>query len=130
MKVQRTEIFNEETIRYTNKNGVTSIECNVNVINFIDPETKYKMAYIPSLEISGYGDTSKEATEMVFQTLEYYFKNLLSLSKKEVENEFVKYGWRKKQLKKKEYISTIDIKEVLVGAGIKDYDTSSLTLAA
>ena len=76
----------------------THISCKVPVILF--SEDKNSIAYCPSLDLSGYGLTEKEAREYFEVVLEEYFT--YTTRKKTLEKDLTKLGWViKKSLKKK-----------------------------
>lgn len=64
------------------------------------------IAYLPSLIISGYGDSEKEAAQMVTTTVEEYFRSLLPQPLSVITNELKQYGWMQKKYLKKQFIPT------------------------
>lgn len=51
--------------------------------------------YVPSLELSSYGDTRSEAKELLDSIMFDYSESLFQLPKNELINELGKYGWKK-----------------------------------
>jgi len=66
----------------------------VYVASFID--NGQHIAYIPSLELSAYGESNEEAINMLFEdVVTDMVHNLFSLTPSEVTKEMKKYGWHK-----------------------------------
>jgi hypothetical protein len=80
-----------------------SINGTVRALSFIDNDTKQHVIYIPSLELSGYGDTLLKAEELLRTSIHYFCDYLISLSKDKAKKELTALGWNQKQLKNKEY---------------------------
>ncbi len=74
------------------KGGVNG---NVVVYKFIDKDTKQYVVYIPSLEISGYGEIESKAIEMLKFSLEDFSEYLSSLPENMINAELLKLGWKK-----------------------------------
>lgn len=55
------------------------------------------IAYIPSLDMSGYGTTEKEAEGMITVTVEEYFRSLLPQPLSVITQELLKYGWKQER---------------------------------
>lgn len=85
-----------------------SAKAGVWVYNFKSEE--HFIAYIPSLNLTGYGPSEEEAVQMLFEhVMPDLFDNLLSLPEYEISAELGKYGWKRglfhrKQFKTKSYI--------------------------
>jgi hypothetical protein len=104
-------------INKKNKN----IDACLKVYKYIDKDTNHHVAYIPSLEISGYGKTKSECTDMLHFSLEEYFDILLSLSDDKLGVELRKFGWAKNKFKNKDYSKAyIDISGNLKDFAIPD----------
>lgn len=80
-----------------------SISCGIKVIGFIDKDTKYFVKYIPAFEMSGYGETEKEADEMLNFSIDDFFKYLLKLSPKKMKAELVSLGWEQDKFQHKQF---------------------------
>lgn len=72
----------------------------INGYKFVDKDTKQVVVYIPALEISGYGETTEKADEMLKFNLKEYFQYLTTLSTDKIQIELSKLGWRKGIFKK------------------------------
>jgi len=83
--------------------GRQGIAIGVAIISFIDKDTKMNVSYVPSLEISGYGDTSEESMKMVEFSINEFLKHLWSLSSKKREQELRDLGWEHHKLKNRDF---------------------------
>ncbi len=81
----------------------------LNAISFIDKDTKQHLLYIPSLDISSYGENPDKANEMMRASLEYYFANLLCMDLDAIAEELGKYGWSRIMAGSEFFISPIEI---------------------
>ncbi len=59
--------------------------------------------YVPSLNISAYGDTFEEAQEMLEVALDDFCETLYSLPEPQRTEELKKYGWNRNPLFKKKF---------------------------
>jgi len=75
----------------------------INAYRFIDRDTKQFVIYLPSVEISGYGETSEKAGEMVKESLSDLFASFLKMSLSELDNELRRLGWKKDKFRNKEF---------------------------
>lgn len=83
---------------------------------FQDADTSQYIAYIPSFEITGYGETMEKAMDMIRLSLETFFKGLTRISVKNRDAELTKLGWKKDPLKTKVFSNSyIDIEGKLQG---------------
>ncbi len=81
---------------------------------FMIEDHGHKVAYIPSLDITGYGKSDKLAIDMLRDAIGDYFGSLVKLSQKKIQAELKKYGWEKGMFTKKyENSAFIDKKGVL-----------------
>lgn len=69
------------------------LEWSVTLAGFQDSNTGQWVVYCPSLEISGYGETTEHALELMRFNLEEYFHYLLELSYPEVITELKSLNW-------------------------------------
>ena len=63
------------------------------------------IVYIPSLQLSSYGDSIKEAREMMEIVLVKFSKDVLALSEDKVQNVLSKLGWKRTQYFKKRMVN-------------------------
>jgi hypothetical protein len=72
------------------------------VFDFID--NGHNIAYLPSLNLTGYGDTKQEAHELLMKhVLTDFFEGLFTLSQSQVVEELKKLGWEKSHFFNKEF---------------------------
>lgn len=72
---------------------IGTVLAKLKVRSFKDKETGHIVAYSPSLDISGYGNTKKEAFDMLNLSIKETFTYLLRLSHKQQVDKLLKYGW-------------------------------------
>lgn len=60
----------------------------------------FKVAFIPALNLSGYGKSHKKACEMLEEVMSDYFHSLIVLKKDQLLSELSKYGWTTKLFRK------------------------------
>lgn len=84
--------------RHKNATGVFTVH------RFQDHE--HTVAYIPSLNLSAYGDSHEEALDrLVKEVLDDFFENILDLSPEQANHELEKLGWSRSKLFKKQFKS-------------------------
>lgn len=91
----------KETIKIDSKRKVFSAE--LEGIMFADG--KCQIFYIPSLQISSYGDNPKEANEMMRVSLQAFSRDLFEQTEKEVHSILKKLGWEKIKFFPKKLVS-------------------------
>lgn len=89
----------EEYISFS-KSGIS---VGVEILSGKDAETGVFLKVIPSLKLSAYGNTEKEAKEMLFDSLTDYMVALHGLPAKKRNVELINTGWKKAPHKNKEY---------------------------
>lgn len=68
------------------------------------------IVYIPSLNLSAYGDTQEEAKTMLFDiVLDDFFETLMEAPLDSAKKELFKYGWEQSAILKKQFSSSIFI---------------------
>lgn len=75
------------------------IQGRLNLIGF--KEGDYEIVYAPALRISAYGDSIKEAQQMLEVSIEAFAKELFKLPEHKVYEEFRKLGWEPEKFFKK-----------------------------
>ena len=91
--IQKTIETEQLHVKLSKRNIKGAIKGNIGAFKFIDKDTKQYVMYIPSLEISGYGDTEDKAREMLKFSLDDFSKYLVSLPFEQINEELVKLGW-------------------------------------
>lgn len=89
-------------------NGKTRINVKVGVYIFTDDDTY--IAYCPALDLSGYGNTEKEAKDSFVLSLSMYIE--YCLNKNTLVKDLQKHGWGIKSMKQKK-IKSPDVKSML-----------------
>lgn len=64
-------------------------------------EEEYIIVYVPSLRISGYGDTMEEAMDLAKATFEDFCENLFSQPEHKVVSVLKELGWKQDKFLKK-----------------------------
>ena len=93
----------EEYLRVENTGSKNGLTLGVKVLQFKDKETNQFVTYIPSLEISAYGNSKDIAKEMFEHELKSFCRYLLSLSTKKAYEELIKLGWKRQEYANKNY---------------------------
>ena len=66
----------------------------------------HHIAYVASLNLSGYGNSPKEAFQMLLDiVVDDFFHNLVRLPEHEVSTELEKLGWKKNRILRKRFSS-------------------------
>lgn len=86
------------------------------IVTYVDKETRQHVAYVPSLEISGYGETKEKAQELLQISIEKFFDFLFS-DATTAYDELSKLGWKRSWYKKKEFSKAY----VDVSGDLKDF---------
>lgn len=76
-----------------------TFRAKLNAISFVDNE--FQMVYIPSLNISGYGETIQEAKEMADEVMKDFSTRLLEQPESKALIVLNKYGWQRERVLKK-----------------------------
>ncbi|MFZ6023794.1 MAG: hypothetical protein ACOYVG_04980 [Bacteroidota bacterium] len=88
------EPVQQESLKVNARKGRVVLE--VNGFNFIDKDTKQFVIYIPSLNISGYGETKEKADEMIKESFDFFCSHLISLDPSKMNALLATLGWHKK----------------------------------
>ncbi len=83
--------------------GKNEIRATFSAFKYQDKDTNQFVIYIPSIELSAYGETKIKAENMMRSSLQEYCKFLMSLSPKGIAAELTKLGWSKDRLKNKDF---------------------------
>jgi len=93
----------EEYLRIENGGRKNEVALGVRMLQFKDRETNQTIIYIPSLEISAYGESKEKAKSMLNEELKSFSKYLLSLSTKKANEELNSLGWKKQEYAHKNF---------------------------
>lgn len=105
----------EEHIKIDRTKSERRFQAELRVVSFKDGE--FYMNYIPSLNLTGYGDTDEEARHMLMDiVLKDYIDNLMHLPESDLYAELRQYGWVRKpfltkQLRNIQFLDTNTIKD-------------------
>lgn len=91
----------QDGLRVNKRKG--KIEARLRAFRFIDKDTSQFVIYIPSLEISGYGETEDKADQMVRFHLNEFITELVSYNLEKINSELIKLGWKRNAFHNKEY---------------------------
>lgn len=80
--------------------GKREINASIVAFKFVDKDTNQFVVYIPSLEVSGYGETIEKAIEMLNFSADQCFLHLTSLTHTELKKELARLGWSRTIFKK------------------------------
>jgi len=131
LKVTYKKAHVVEQIHLKKVRGHYKIQAEVSVTQYQDKETNQFVIYVPSLDISGYGETIEKAQKIIEFSLNEFCEYLSSLSVKKIETELFKLGWKHDKLKNKEYSKAyIDMSGKLKNFAIEDTLKVSVLTAA
>lgn len=98
----------EEKIKIHHSAG--TVEMGLWVFYFKDGD--HHIAFVPSLNLTAYGDSESEAEDMLANdVLKDYMNNLLASSEAKVTQELGRYGWKRNTFFKKKFYNTPYIDE-------------------
>lgn len=104
---------------------------HVTLVGFIDKDTEQQIIYCPSLDATGYGETEAKAMEMIKFSISEYFKFLVGLSTKKMEEELRSIGFAHVNNKTKEFSkASVDIAGQLQNLNAVDNKIKRFTLEA
>lgn len=99
-------------------------------LKFTDKDTKQIVFYIPSIEISGYGEDDEQALEMLKFSMHEFYKHLIAKSGNEIQAELFKLGWKKDAFRSKNFSkSYVDENGCLQNLNAVDNKVERLALA-
>lgn len=93
---------------------ITSTGLSGKLLNFIGKSGEYWISIIPSLNVTGYGNSESDAHNDLAYNLKVFCQDIFELSQPQRDIEFNKLGWNKSKYFKKKYSSAfVDEKGVL-----------------
>ena len=119
----------QEELKIFRKGTATHIEGGVFGYLFLDKDTQSHVVYVPSLDISGYGNTIDEAHDMVKFCIKEYMIELSKLPLRKIHLELFKLGWSKKKFHTKILSPNFVPAHKLDEQGIKDYSKLEIPFA-
>jgi hypothetical protein len=100
----------------------------VRIIKSIDRDTKQFVFYVPSLELTGYGNSVDRAFEMLNRSIDDFCEFITKLKNKEIEHELFKLGWKPNETRKKYSKFYVNPEGELVGLNLDRDKIEELTL--
>lgn len=91
LKSAEGPVYKKQTLSINKRKK--KIKARVNLFFITDGE--FKVAYIPALNLTGYGKNNKEALEMLNEIGGDYFQSLVETTQAKIQSELSKYGWKK-----------------------------------
>lgn len=80
-----------------------SVSGYINIFRFQDKDTNQWVLFVPSLELSGYGENPEKAHSMLKEALDDLFRQLITMSPSELRSELSKLGWKKNFFRNKDF---------------------------
>lgn len=79
------------------------LSAQVSAVRFKDRDTNQVIVYIPTLDISGYGDNLTEAETLIKECMNDFFIYLTTLTQKKMDAELDRLGWKKERFFNKRF---------------------------
>lgn len=99
---------------------ISNSELNLTIRVFDGKDGDFFILFSPSLNISGYGLSKKDAEESFKTSIEAFALDIKELSTKKREAALTKLGWHKEKLKQKNYSHAfIDKEGILQNLGLE-----------
>lgn len=106
----------------------SKIKLRVTAYKWKQDETFF--VYVPSLDISSYGNTAKEAVQMMNFSLKEFAYDLKAVGRKNSEIVLAKLGWKQEIYKNKNFSHAyIDKDGVIQNLGLEDIELSEEVLS-
>jgi hypothetical protein len=120
-----------DSLRIAYKNGGTDITGVLSSIKMIDRDTSQHIIFIPSLNLTSYGETLDKAEKMIKSSIDDFFEYFLDLSPKQRETELYNMGWKQNKFKNKVYSKAfVDPNGDLQNFNLAEKKVQRLSLAA
>ncbi len=79
------------------------IDAGLSLLKYTDKETNQVIIYIPSLELTGYGETLEKAKEMIIFSVDDLMKYWIDLPTEQLKMELSKAGWKQDRFLNKKF---------------------------
>ncbi len=127
--IELPDIYDTESLHLDLKKGIA--KGRMNVLRFVDKDSKQYVLYMPSLELTGYGETVAKAKEMLQFAISDYFGYLSSFKNMDkIQVELHKLGWEKGMFNKDYLRAYIDGKGELQSFNAENGIVERLTFQA
>ena len=125
---QSNRMQRDERIHINANNG--NVMLTLVAFKFIDKDTKQHIVYIPSLDISGYGDTEEKALDMAKFSIVDFCQYLFTLPANEMQIELSKFGWKETLIQKDFSRASVDGNGIFKGFNAENDKIERITLIA
>lgn len=105
--IRITEVKSKEGKRW-------DVSLHISIVRVVDRETGQITLYIPSLEISGYGENIDKADIMLRHQVQDFFQYLADNHKHDIRTELLRYGWRRTSIDRHRFSNAFIDKEGLL----------------
>ena len=86
------------------------VNISIQALQYTDKDTRNIIIYSPAIDVTGYGDTVREAQLMFDFSAKEFCRYLINLPEAEATRELMKYGWDQNKMFHKRYsASYVDI---------------------
>ena len=106
------------------------LNANLQAYRYIDRDTKQVVYFIPSIEISGYGENDIKAEEMLRFSLADFAAHLLGQPREKIHTELASLGWKKGIFNKEYSKAYVDENGELQNLNAEENKVERLTLTA
>lgn len=114
---------------YINRNR-SRVRGMMHATQFVDKDTKQYVIYIPSLEVSAYGETVEKAMEMMKEVLMDTSRHLINLDEHAMLKELRDLGWHRRVFKKQFSRTVVDENGDLQNWNAEEESIKKVTLKA
>jgi hypothetical protein len=83
-----------DQIRINQSRFTKSLELTVTIFSFVDKDTMQHIRYVPSLDLSSYGNDADKAQLMLDTSLQEELNRILAMNNKQAKSYLAQYGWK------------------------------------
>lgn len=117
-----------ETLKINTRKGILKMQ--VNGLSFIDKDTNQHIIFIPSLELSAYGETKAKAKEMIIESFKLFSDHIIEMSDSARIEYIASLGWKRNSIFPKQFSKAyIDENGVLQNFNAIDSSIEKFALA-
>ena len=97
----------------------------------MDKDTNQIVMYVPSFDLSSYGETKAKAAEMMKEQVKEVLLSLAELSPSKLQKQLSEWGWKKHKLRNKDFSKvSVDINGNLQNFNAVENSVERLALVA